>query len=251
MHDLIRAWREFGQSAPPYILEGDKEELLQRPDAFCVYNNWNSYLESGENDRPLSENRFHLGLLPQPFFGPVATAKVYVLMLNPGFMPLDYFAEEASTEFRRAMADNYRTATMPHLLLDPRFAWHGGYAWWMKRLRKTISSIAKKNGDGFRDTLRMVACSIAALELIPYHSQAFSRWGIITKLKSARLARAFVHEVALPRARKDECRIIVARQARAWGVQEERNVIVYRGGENRGAWLGPETRGGKAILDML
>jgi hypothetical protein len=39
------------------------------------------------------DRRLHLGLLPQPFFGDLRRASIYVLLLNPGLGPDDYYDE--------------------------------------------------------------------------------------------------------------------------------------------------------------
>lgn len=50
-------------------------------------------------------------------------------------------------------------------------------------------------------------------------------------------------------ASRDEKTVIIARQEGAWGLPAHTpNVIVYKGSETRGANLGPNTKGGKAIL---
>jgi hypothetical protein len=42
--------------------------------------------------------------------------------------------------------------------------------------------------------------------------------------------------------------LILTRQEKAWGLAPHKNIVIYRGGETRGASLGPNTSGGKAIL---
>jgi hypothetical protein len=91
----------------------------------------------------------------------------------------------------------------------------------------------------------------ASIELVPYHSPSFKlRHKVIESLKSVQLARSFVHETVLKRARSGDCIVIVLRQAKRWGLKEEANVIVYEGGEAQAAHLSPKSRGGKRILEF-
>jgi len=89
---------------------------------------------------------------------------------------------------------------------------------------------------------------VAQIELVPYHSSAFGGHALIEKLESVRVARRYVHDVLVPAARKGAKTIIVTPQAEAWGVKRGRGVVIYKGGQTRGASLGPDTPGGKAIL---
>ncbi len=70
------------------------------------------------------------------------TASVYVLLLNPGLNPGDYFAESQQPEFRAALANQLRTADEPFLFLQDRFVWHPGFAWWFGKLARSIEAYA-------------------------------------------------------------------------------------------------------------
>jgi hypothetical protein len=95
-----------------------------------------------------------------------------------------------------------------------------------------------------------VAMELAAVELFPYHSRQFDREATLDT-PSVGLARSFVQDVAVPRARRGECGIVVARGNWAWKLAPSENVVVYQGPECVSAGLGPNTRGGRLILRML
>lgn len=61
----------------------------------------------------------------------------------------------------------------------------------------------------------------------------------------------YVHDVLEPRAQQGDIRLIVVRTSSAWGLEEHKNCIVYTGSEARGGHLSINTRGGKAILEVL
>ena len=65
----------------------------------------------------LGSGVLHLGLLPMPFAGRLDRADIFILLLNPGFRPSDYFAEFRDEAFRKAWSDNIRQETPPRSLL--------------------------------------------------------------------------------------------------------------------------------------
>jgi hypothetical protein len=74
---------------------------------------------------------------------------------------------------------------------------------------------------------------------------------LLGTLRSVALARAFAVEELLPRAQAGDCLVVVCRKAKAWGLPETSNVVVYGSTEARAAHLGPASRGGVAILEFL
>ena len=96
------------------------------------------------------ETIFHTGLLPLPYVGDLENAKAVVCMLNPGFGPSDYFAEEQS-DFRSATMSNllqsFSKELIPFFLLDRRFAWSGGYTWWRRKFQPVVEAIEHKRGN--------------------------------------------------------------------------------------------------------
>jgi len=92
--------------------------------------------------------RLHLGLLPQPFGGDPLSARVVVLLLNPGLGPHDAFAESTQPDFQAALMATLRRANGgSFLFLDPHFGWHGGFQWWNRKLERTIQELAKEMGN--------------------------------------------------------------------------------------------------------
>jgi hypothetical protein len=56
----------------------------------------------------------------------------------------------------------------------------------------------------------------------------------------------------IPKAKKGNCTLIVTRKTKDWGcpcdAKHKDNIVVYQGGETRGASLSSKSKGGKAIL---
>jgi hypothetical protein len=100
--DLISAWRTVDVGSPPFRLEADAAIL----DEHCT-------IVTYGNDEYLSErfifsydSRLHLGLIPEPYSGKLSSAKIFILMLNPGLGPGDYYAQATSPEWRDLLGRN-------------------------------------------------------------------------------------------------------------------------------------------------
>lgn len=166
-----------------------------------------------------------------PFLGDLRHASVYILLLNPGLGATDYFGEYEVPAFRRATIDNLHQKPgrpYPFYVLDPRFAWHGGFQWWNQKLSDVVVELAARWNVSFAEARRRAAQQIACIELLPYHSSAFAdrgRWR--NRLTSCRLAVEFVHSHALSRVKADEASVIVTRQVKQWGLPAHRNIIAF------------------------
>jgi hypothetical protein len=258
MQRLIQAWAEWSPDRPPYILRDDEEVLSSpRSQAFTAptYTRWEDVYSQPELGKP-GDRKLQLGLMPHPFCGDMLNAEIYTLMLNPGYGPHNYFAELEVPVYREAVLKNLRQEfdhdSYPFYLLNPEFAWSGGYVWWHKKFAFIIDEISKKTGMNYSNTRKLLSQKIANIELVPYHSTSFydpASW--TKKLESAKLAREFVNEYVLPKVQRDEAILIVTRQVREWDLPEHRNITVYSNGEARSAHLSPSSRGGRAIIERL
>lgn len=249
-HEFLSTWRDFQPSGPPFVLPGDWEVL--RSDRACtstIVTHLDEYISApafGEaTDRAL-----HLGLCPLPFIGNPTKASVFILMLNPGLHLSDFFAEQ-QPEFRNARWANLRGES-DFMGLDPRFAWTSGFTYWHGKLASVVRGVASRARLEYRNALQHVASSLCVLELVPYHSSSFGLSDrIVSKMASARLARKFVHDVLVPKARDGTALIVVTRQAKGWGLGPDCGAIIYQNSETRAAHLGDTSRGGRRILDFL
>lgn len=251
-HQLIETWMRFAVSAPPFILEEDKKILTDSE--LQNFNSHENYIESNifcYND----DKTLHTGLYPIPYSGHLDSAHVFLLQLNPGLSPGDYFAEYRVPEFREAQARSLKQSNandeFPFIYLDPNFCWHPGFVYWQRKLHKIISKLQKKENTSYQQAASVISKKIALLELLPYHSRNFGAGNLLKKLPSVKLIQSYVHEILIPKARQDQISIVVMRQAEAWGLSAAKNIVVYGGSESRAAHLSPDSRGGKAIVDRL
>lgn len=249
--DLIARWGACPLDAPPYILPGDEAVLAPE---HRVHHSFTDFIGSsafGAND-----TRLHLGLLPIPFVGDLLQATIYILLLNPGLSPDDYYGESHSPEYRKALVCNLRQESggtaYPFFFLDPRFSWHAGFAYWHRRVGGIASELARQRSVSHQAALSELARSICALELLPYHSASFGTpAALLNQLASVRLVQQFVHEMLVPRTRTAQALVVVSRSAKQWRLSKSENIVVYQGGETRGAYLGMNTRGGNTIARHL
>jgi len=256
MNSLVRFWDECRLSKPPYIHPADVEVLNSRPSH--IEQTIRSHKQFIESDRfgRFDDRRFHLSLLPVPYLGRLATAKVVILLLNPGLGLSDYLTDEDEVHSRwskKVIRQELAGAEYPFISLNPEFCWTGGFQWWERKLRKVCTIVAEEKFQGrYIDALRFLSNQLAAIELVPYHSRNFNNSSFVDQLPSARVALDHVKSSLVPRARRGEIKLIATRKVAAWSLPKNcRHIIQYEGGLTRSAPLGPKTPGGEAILNAL
>jgi hypothetical protein len=260
MTELLTAWRHWEPKAPPYILPGDETVLCPlnrnaRSRRSVLHDSWREYV-GAPNFGAAATEHFHLGLLPVPFAGALRTARVVILLLNPGLLPIDHFAEATVPAFRARLLANLRQDFSDHdhpfLYLDPTFAWHPGFGWWHAKLRGVIGALASHWNMSFAQARHVVSQHLAMLELVPYHSERFRLSPrLLGRLLSATLAREYVRDVLAPKAAMGRALLVIGRQARVWQIAPSENVVVYSGAEARAAHLTLKSEGGRRIVEAL
>jgi hypothetical protein len=250
-HTLIERWGACHLASPPFILPEDQPVLTSNVSQYRSYDEFIRSPTFGDKQ----DTSLHLGLIPLPYIGCLHKASVFILMLNPGLSPGDYFAEESVPGFGAAKIRNLRQNNdqdeFPFLGLNPRFAWHPGFEYWQSKFHDIAQAIVNKEGITYWDALKHLAQEVACLELMPYHSKSFRAGSLLKRLPSTRLVLEYVHEVLVSRAHSDDATLIVTRGARHWNISEHRNIIVYEGSETRSAHLTLRSRGGDAIARRL
>lgn len=249
-HPFLTAWRDY-QPQAPYHLPTDKL-LLSHSKHVTRFEEWQSYISDhdfGKRDK----GQLHLDLLPMPFVGDLQKAVVFLLMLNPGLTPSDYFGEYQVTDYRSALLRNLKQNEDPSFLfLDPAYSWHGGYLYWQAKLGNLILELSQRQGCSFGDARRQMQGRVATIELLPYHSSFYNvPPRLLNTLGSVSLAKSYVLEELVPRAVDGECLIVASRAKRQWGLPDHKNIVAYTGTEARAAHLSAKTRGGDAILSFL
>ena len=254
-NELIDFWRRCELAAPPFAHPDDLSILRQKNSRFIDAEpaNFDSFI-AGPRFGDFDDHRLHLSLLPLPYEGDLSHAEIVILLLNPGFSYGDYWAETKMPVFRQrkkaSLRQSFKGIDFPFLELDPQFCWHSGFVWWEKKLRGVIKAIAAHKFKGrYREALRDLSRRLACVQLVPYHSPSFRAHTLIEKLRSVTMVRNFVHERLVPDANAGKLTLIVTRQVKSWALPPgTKNLVIYEGGATRGASLGPNSEGGKAIL---
>ena len=254
---LLREWRKWNPEDFPYVLDMDAD-VLESPSwrpSVAKYRNWRKATR-GPDFGKSDDKRLHLGLIPVPFMGDMLNASIYVLMLNPGLGPGDYF-EYKVPSLRRALIANLRQKrkVMPFVWLDPRFAWHGGFGYWDRKLKRVMETLAASKGMSLANARSTLGSDLAVVQLVPYHSVG-SNQRALRQLPSVGLAKDFVRRTVAKRIKTQEAIVVVMRQVKNWNqclpddLGEEHGII--RGtGSARAASLSPDSSGGRAILRKL
>ncbi len=250
MEDLLSCWKNFNLNRKPYLHQ--KDDVLRSED-FFNYTNYDEFINS--SDFGSKDHKFHFGLLPVPYIGDLKNAKVFILLLNPGFNILDYYAESNDKLFKEYMIKNIKQELendpYPFFKLNPKFIWHGKY--WVSKLNDIIDEVKiKKNLPSYAESLSFVSKNIAALELVPYHSKSFKLSDKkLNQLYTSQIMLEWVNDYLVPKVRNGEACIILTRKASMWNLPKHKNIVVYSGSETRGAHLSRNTEGGKKILEFL
>lgn len=200
MTTLLEKWASWVKPADGHNVHPDDAPAISAlpKDKIAPYSNWSDYIYASDFGR--DDKQLHLQLMPIPFLGDVASAKVIVLLQNPGFAPGDCHAEFVNRDFPRLLEANlkqdFRGSDYPFLFLDPELAWHTGFTWWHRKLQPVIEEVAKTQDVPLRDARRAVARHLAAIELLPYHSRS----GVLSQVQlngfeSVRWARDHVRAV--------------------------------------------------------
>ena len=240
---------------PPFVHPDDRGALLEHSKSKSSDPLFLSFCQfvSGPRFGAFSDYRLHFSLLPVPYAGDISRAEIFVLQLNPGLNLTDYYAEFSVPKFRRRLEFNLRqqlrNTEFPFLYLDPDFCWHSGFAWWEGKFREVTIRIAEeKFGGRYLDALRDLSTRVASIELVPYHSISFAEHRAVQHLESARQARAFACYELTRRAASRKAVVIITRRVEDWNVPQQKGIVPYPRALWRGASLGLNTPGGRAIL---
>jgi hypothetical protein len=251
-HLLASFWSRFRLGKAPFVHPEDEGAVLTYP-----HDNFTAVEQLINSDRFGYEgSRLQLGLVPAPYAGDLARADIFILMLNPGLSTVDLYGEGGVPGYRDAMLrtlhQELSNEEFPFIHLNPRYCWSGAYRWWERKLRDLALALIADQGS-YYSALQKLSRRIAAIELIPYHSLVCPS-GILSILPSVRIAKQYVHDVLVPRARRREITLIVTRQVKAWGLgdlESAPDIVTYNGGQARGASLSTHSPGGTAMLRRL
>jgi hypothetical protein len=165
---------------------------------------------------------FNLNCLPSPFAGPLRTAPVVMLYLNPGLAPQDEQEADDPSAQERQFKQRQGDAALPGEE-DYASAWK----WWSERTKR-FGELSQ-----FRDR-------IAFLNIAPYHSTDFRDPAMLAALPSCRAAIDWAQTVLFPQAEAGNRLVLCMRSAQVWGLGRKRRY-------GKGLFAPAMTRGGHML----
>jgi hypothetical protein len=145
-------------------------------------------LIKAHNFKAKAERKLHVDqFTPVPWVGNLTTAKVIIVMLNPGMQKLYKQLRDEKLE-RPHLVRNLRQKNQPTLFcLHPELKETGGGRYWRGRFRTYVESQFDNLDEGYVHLSR----HICIIQLVPYHSQK-DPGGVRTKLPSAKAMRDWI-----------------------------------------------------------
>lgn len=231
MCEIINYWRQ---------LNIDNNELIHKNDIQILSNvnhinlDFDNYTANPDN---LYGDNFllHTGLIPVPYSGDIQNARIYLLMINPGFHNNDYYSEHYCNDYRQSLVNSLRQENRdenyPFHYLNPIFCHTSGGDYWFKKFRDIIINLTQNIINYFyEDVIKLISGNICTLELFPYHSVNFRlNQQIINNCPSINQIRQFVQELL---NNQRDILIECLRQPENWnlnGVNDERlNILPSR-----------------------
>jgi hypothetical protein len=154
-----------------------------------------------------NSHAFELDTLVGPWMGPIRTAEVVLLYLNPGVNRAGTGEEVMAaqdSDVRAEMIQNlHGSAPLPSFKSNPK-----GYKWTTEKLEQFGVSYAAASSK------------VAFLNLMPYRSDDGSKDAHMRKrLKSSLLMLEWAQDTLFPEARSGKRVVVCMRSARLWGLQ--------------------------------
>lgn len=251
--EIISFWKRFDANKKPFYHPNDKNIIESKELEYYNINNYNEFIDHPEFGH--IDGKFHFNLLPVPYTGDIINAKVYILLLNPGFSILDYDMEN-NKNIRQDIINNIRQdfskIKYPMIWLNPLYLWTGGGQWIESKLKDIIYQVEKVKNISYIQSLEYISQRIALIELVPYHSKIFNLpQTTLNSLESVVKIKSFINDYVVNKVKNNDACIIATRKARDWNLPKDDNIIVYEGSKARGASLSLNTDGGEKILEFI
>ena len=147
MQDFINYWSNLDTSKRPFIHPGDFEIMKGNIYSYSTIKN---YVTSSHYWQ--TQNEFHTDLLPIPYAGNLASAKVFILLINPGFNLADYHAELTSPDYFNGLRNNLIQLTendFPFMFLNPSLLNFPGGQYWIKKFKDYIIEVKNEKSAYF------------------------------------------------------------------------------------------------------
>jgi len=125
LNRLVNGWRASKRKSGVYLFDADYP-FYDGPKGkhFVLYTSLKDCIQSDEFGT--DDTRLHIGLTPQPYFGDLHRATIFLLMMNPGLSAADYYAERSGLLLS---ADGFSHRPREENMADPGEMKNKFYAW--------------------------------------------------------------------------------------------------------------------------
>lgn len=142
-----------------------------------------SFLSSHFSNKCPHEKYLHIGLPLTPYTGNLKTAKLVLLLMNPGVAPSNYFMLNSNNcDLKKSLSHILN----PHYMNSER-AWSSGYGYGIKRWKKVLDELYKKT-ENMSLALKTLREGVAVLQYSPYPSKT-GDWSILNKLQTSEYSK--------------------------------------------------------------
>ncbi len=253
-------WEEWGKididADPPYCLPHDHLTIKcsKWSRDLCGLTAIRAAALGGHAPGNTGDKRLHFGRIPTPYLGDLRNAKVYILTLNPGHQPIDYWWDFQRPDFREAMKRNLKQIQPVKFdFLNPEFAGHPGSKYWKKKFKDVIDGLTSETVTPHAAQAK-IASATAVIQLVPYPSVKGDGVAELSdRLESTLLAKMFVKKHVLKKVRNREAIAVVLRQRWRWNAALDPRIGpkkgIFRNQNPRNAHLPAEAK--KVIIQML
>lgn len=204
----------------------DKTRLLGHETLAWTIEEAHSHAASFEAEKALHK-KLHINLFPLPFIGNIRSSYVYILYGNPGFATSDYNDDLQNSAHQAACEKNLRGSGQGFFPLRPPSENTGVSDYWKPRLGNIAVKLSESLGISKSEAEDIVIHRVSLIEAVAYHSRSRpGQWA--DSLPSSAVARQFVQDVLIPKARKEEIAILVWRRVAYWGIPANTNNVLIR-----------------------
>ncbi len=193
---IVKFWRNAKFYNGTSILDGEYQELEK---ANLIISNTEISTDSGKN-------KVHKNLQAEPYVGNLATAKCFMINLNPraGIPYAQEYKNWSDAQLQKITNDviNQKNMAYPFYYLDPELANTDGAKWWLKKFGlQNVGQSIQINGVDLPIVYvkRMIANLFCDIELCPYHSNAWNNklndLIVSGKLPSSTMAIEFIKQI--------------------------------------------------------
>jgi len=248
---IVDFWRNNLSPDQKLYYHSADAEALKTDLAHTTSNDHDPILQYLENKKDLkneAQPAFDLSILPSPYNGDLAQAKIFILMLNPGLSLTDYYIapnEKFKKESLAIINQDGMNQAFPFSCLNPEYYYWAGFQYWHSKLAPLIQKIYQENSfPSYEEALSFVAKNIATVQYVAYHSRHFgSRQDRLSEnLKSNKTELQDYVQELVKRAKAKEIILLVGRSIQRWQALADKKEegYIYINKPSRGFHLSAE-----------